>query len=217
MKPDEMRRAIVTYLSWMALLTLGLVLAITSSIPLKLEVLEPRNLNILLVQTEMFFLLLVWPLFIPEMVGALTGHRDRCLNLMCHALILLILSLPLSLVTQFIAGSAVDVLLAGRAMTVAAALFVVGVFSMGPVRRESFSRNYFLALLVLTGALPYAAFVMDRADQAGPLTWFSPMWSAAHLNGGLGTPLATAALFGGTGLALVAASCTRPAPAPAVS
>ena len=209
MRFEKIRQAMVTYLVWMAFLSLGLILAMTRSIPLRLAILEPANLNILLVQTEVFFLLLVWPLFIPGMVGHLEGRRERSLNLLCHSLILLLLSFPLALMTHLVARTDFQVLLAGRALAVAAALFVTGIFGLAAVRPERVIRWYLLGALVLTGALPYTSFIMNEA--AGPpsisvLTWFSPMWSASQLNIAATPPLATSAIFGGVGLILVGSS-----------
>lgn len=207
----------VTYLTWMACLTLGLILAMTGGIPLKLALLEASNLNILLVQVEIFFLLLVWPLFIPAMAGHLERRRDRCAHLLGHALVLLLLSFPLALVTHFVARTDAPTLLAGRVLAAAAALFVVGVFGLGPAGNERLSRGYFLTALVTTGLLPYASFVMTRATDTGVLTWFSPLWSAAQLNVEPATPLTTAAIFGGVGAAMLAVAWMRKAPATAAA
>lgn len=209
MKPHELRRAMVAYLTWMATLTLGLILAMTRALPLKLALLEAPNLNILLVQTEIFFLLLVWPLFIPAMAGHLTRRRDRCAQLLGHAAVLMLLSFPLALVTHFVARTDLSTMGAGRLLAAAAALFVVGVFGLGPAGNERLSRGYFLSALVLTGLLPYASFVMTRATDTGVLTWFSPLWSATQLNAAPAMPLTTSAIFGGVGAAMVATAWVR--------
>ena len=217
MKPDELRRAMVTYLTWMTTLTLGLILAMTGAIPLKLALLEATNLNILLVQTEIFFLLLVWPLFIPAMAGHLARRRDRCMHLLGHGLALLLLSFPLALVTHFVARTDVATLAAGRLLAAAGALFVVGVFGLGPAGNERLSRGYFLTALVLTGLLPFANFVMTRATGTGVLTWFSPLWSATQLNVAPAMPLTTAAIFGGLGIVMLGLAWMRKAPAAATA
>jgi hypothetical protein len=215
MKLEELRRALATWLCWMTFLCLGLILAMSGTLPLRLAILERRNLNVLLLETEIFFLLLVWPLFIPMMVQHLQGRRDRCLQLLIHGLILLLLSFPLALVTHFVSRAEATVLLAGRLLAAAAALFVVGFFGLGQDRRERLSRAYFLLLLILTGALPYAHFILTRAADAGVAAWFSPLWSASRLNAAPGLPLTSAAIFGGVGAALVGMSFLRRHPNPA--
>ncbi len=221
----ELQKAVLLYLTWLGIMAAALILVLADVLPFRLSFVRPENLFLCLTECQVFFVVVVWPLFIPSITrtdadpDARSGQVHLLLLQIC---VLLIFALPLALICSNVSNVGALTFLKSQALVAALAGFVASVYAFALDRRWRLAPWYFLSAFVIAAALPYLAFLISELGAgAGPdlsfLSAVSPFWGAMHLDGSVA--LIQAAIYGGLTLVLLAAASFRrrddafPAPA----
>jgi hypothetical protein len=207
------------YLAWMGLTCIALLAGIGGFLPFGLGAIGPDAAFLGLIEAELFFVMVVWPFFMPRLIlpeaaaavrKAGPGGESHLLYL--QVLVLLVVALPLALVSRNLAEIESGVFLRGHLLVAAIAGFVTVLLN-----RPSAARLrpwYFLGFFALSALVPLAAFIGGELGPGGltPLAAISPFWAAAQLRTDAAlswAPGVQAAVFGVLALALVAAGSLR--------
>ncbi len=170
----------VVYLIWLGLLSF--VLGCVASEVLPLAWFTPSLLPTVLVEAELAFLLVVWPLLLPKVLseanpegGLLRDVRTVALQIAALA----IFALPLGLLCAAAADARAGACLAMQAFPAGIA---AGVGMLAAAARRTGRdprRVYYLALLALSAGIPLAEFVLrEVASWRGPsLAACSPFYA----------------------------------------
>jgi len=184
------------YLSWVGGLCGAIVLMLGEVLPLRLTFATPGHFFTSIVALEIFFVLLVWPLFVPSIVRDGTAAPA----LLLHVAALLLFALPLVLIAANIAsveGAGVI-----RSQVHVAALAALGAGMAARLRPAL--PWYLLTVFWVSAALPFWEFLQNQLGLKAPTisVYLSPFWGAAA---GEGAPAwVQTGLFGVAGLALLA-------------
>ena len=191
------------YLGWVGGLCGAIVLLLGEVLPFRLPFATPGNFFVSLVVLELFFVLLIWPLFVPTILKDGTAAPA----LLIHVGTLLLLALPLLLIAANIASVSGIGVLRSQAHVAALAVLGAGVAS----RFRSALPWYLLGVFVLSAILPFWGFLEQLGAKAPAISaYLSPFWGAAANDAG---PLwVQTGLFGAAGVALLALA-RKPRPA----
>ena len=217
---------LVLYLAWMGL-TCGVLLAgIGGLLPFGLGALGPDAAFLGLIEAELFFVMVVWPFFMPRLIlpEALAASRKvgpggESHLLFLQVIVMLVVALPLALVSRNLAEIETGVFIRAHLLVAAIAGFVTVLLN-----RPSAARLrpwYFLGFFAVSALVPLAAFLGGELGPGGMnfLAAISPFWAAAQLRTDAAlawAPGAQAAVFGVLALALLAAGfLRRPVDSPA--
>ncbi len=188
-------RAAPLYLAWLGLLGASLLVALSEILPFRLSFVRPDNLFMFLTLLQVFFMVLVLPLFISEL---LTGA-----GLLFQVGVLLVTALPLGLACWNVSNLDLVALLRGMALVGGVGAFVGGVHFLARVRGWRIEPWYYLGAFVVSAAFPFMAFLSVEMDGGGNLAFLaavSPFWGGVHVEGN--GALVQAAVFGAPGLAI---------------
>ena len=169
-----LHRSAGLYLSWIGGLCGAVVLLLADLYPFPLTFATPASFFLCLVEVEVFFLLLVWPLFVPSL------QKDGIQGFLLAASIavLLLFALPLLLIGANVSGVGLAGLLRSQALVAGLALLGGGVAS----KRNRALTWYLLGVFLLSTLPPLGLFLSDQmGGKAQPLSspYFSPFWAAA--------------------------------------
>lgn len=168
-----LHRSAGLYLSWIGGLCGAVVLLLGDVLPFPLPFATPAAFFLCLVQVEVFFALLVWPLFVPSL------QKDglRGFLLAASIAVLLLFALPLLLIGANVSGVGAAGLLRSQTLVAGLALFGAGAAS----RRDRTLTWSLLAVFLLSTLPPLGLFLQDQlGGKSLPLSpYFSPFWAAA--------------------------------------
>lgn len=184
----DLRKAVPLLLAWLAVTCGALLVPLTDALPFRLGFVRPDNLFTVFVEVEVFFVVLLWPLFL----GALRP-RDSLPRLAA----LLVLGFPPLLVAANLSEAGAGSLLRGQLLVAALAASAAGLFGL---LGERAGPGYYGVAFLLSAVAPFVAFLSREfggPDLSG-LAVLSPFWGAARPS------LAPALLFGVAALALLA-------------
>jgi hypothetical protein len=122
-------------------------------IPLDLAAFDARGAYVSYLRAELFFVLFLWPLFV--------AHRPEPAPTLWSAAVLMLLSVPLSLITAGLSAMPTEGWLRGRALVAATTLLPAGVFCHR--WSERYASSYFLAAFVVSIGTSYLAFLAPHA------------------------------------------------------
>jgi hypothetical protein len=168
-----LHRSAGLYLSWIGALSGGVMLLLGEVFPFPLPFATPAAFFVSLVEVEIFFVLLVWPLFVPS----LKKEGIRGLTLIVSAAILILFALPLLLIGANVSGVDAAGLLRSQAQVAGLAALGAGIAS----RRNSDLPWYLLAVFVLSTLPPLSFYLENQMQAKAPLgtAYLSPFWAAA--------------------------------------
>jgi hypothetical protein len=228
----RMRGFMMTFFSWIAFNALVTCVFVGRVVPGAFV--EPGNLFWCLAESELFFILVVWPLFVPalmkalpQLVNAAEGEQPgacsremsgECPVLLLQIVFMFVLVLPLALICKTVSGIDAGIFLKSHAVLLAAAAAVVGCFEFGSARKIAVERWYYLVLFLLAAGLPffyYLALECFGVD-ASTLARLSPFWAVLELDKpslfGLGQWVVETVLLGAAAAVLFALARLLPAP-----
>jgi hypothetical protein len=167
-----LHRAAALYLSWIGGLCGAIVLMLADLLPFPLPFATPQNFFACIVAVELFFILLIWPLFVP----ALLREGVAPPALMMYAAVLVLFALPLVLIGANVAS--VDAAAWVRSQLLIAALAALG--AGVAARLPSALPWYLLGVFWLSAAHPFWSFLGDQLGIPAPSVsvYVSPFWGA---------------------------------------
>jgi len=161
------------YLSWIGGLCGAVVFLLGNVLPYPLPFATPGAFFLSLVEVEVFFALLVWPLFVPS----LEKDGIRGLALLGSVAILILFALPLLLIGANVSGVGAIDLVRSQALVLGLAALAAGVAS----RLRPALPWYLLAVFVLSTLPPLSYYLQHQMQAKAPLAtpYLSPFWGAA--------------------------------------
>jgi len=181
------------YLSWVGTLCGALLLLLGDVSPVRLGFVRPGTLFTCLLEVEIAFVLFAWPWFIPSLALPDAPARRCTLRLLREVGLLLVASLPPSLIAANVSNVGAGAFLMAQALLWVLAAFVAALFSVGRERRWPVGAWYVLAAFALSAFLPFLWIVAASLGTAD-LAWLSrvsPFWAA-----GSGDPAWPVAIYG---------------------
>jgi len=203
MKLPPLHQSTALYLSWIGALCGGFVLLLADLLPFALPFASPATFFLCVVELELFFVLLVWPLFVPSLL------RSGCPApaLLLYVGILLLFSLPLAMIGANVSSIDASGLVRSQVHVAALAALGAGVAA----RLPSAMPWYFLGVFWISAAHPFWFFLQHQLDARSPSisVYLSPFWGAAAA--AAAPAWVQTGLFGAAGLVLLALAGTRKA------
>jgi hypothetical protein len=195
MRLPPLQKSVALHLAWISGLCGAIILMLADLLPVRLPFATPDKFFAAVIELEIFFVLLVWPLFVP---GLLREQTPPPL-LLVQAGVLLLFGLPLVLIAANVTG--VDAMSLLRSQALVAALAALGA---GVARFRSALPWYYLAVFWISAAHPFWAFLADQMGAPSPRmsVYVSPFWGA--IAGSPAPAWVQAAVYGAGGLALLA-------------
>jgi hypothetical protein len=166
------------YLSWIGALCGAVLLLLGNLLPYPVPFATPANFFLCIVELEVFFALLIWPLFVP----ALMKDGAQGLGLLSYVAVLILFALPLVLIGANVSSVDGAVLVRTQALVAGLAALGGGVAARQPVRMPW----YLLGVFWLSTALPLWMYLSRELGARAPSVsvYASPFWGAAAEAGG---------------------------------
>lgn len=200
-----LHRSTALYLSWIGGLCAGIVLLLADLLPFPLPFATPANFFGAIVELEIFFVLLVWPLFVPTLL------RTGCAapTLLAYVGALLLFSLPLAMIGANVSSVDGSALIRSRALVAALAALGAGMAA----RLPSALPWYLLGVFWISAAHPFWFFLQHQMGAQAPAisVYLSPFWGAAAAESA--PAWVQTGLYGLTGLVLLTLAGKRKAAA----
>jgi hypothetical protein len=206
-------RAIGLYLVWLSFISGVLLLALGDVVPMRLAFITPESAFTCLIEAELFFVLVIWPFFIPKLLvprapmpSIPTGVGGEGHLLALQICVLFVVAMPVGFLCQNLANVSAREFAIGHLLVATAAGFVAALWWAGSERGVRMAPWYFLGFFVASAMLPFVHYLaIEHAGASlGFLSAVSPFWAAAEL--GSGTPIVASVLFGTVALALFMAA-----------
>jgi len=168
-----LHRSASLYLSWIGGLCGTVVFLLGNVFPYPLPFATPAAFFISLVEVEIFFVLLVWPLFVP----ALRKEGVRGLALLATVAVLVAFALPLLLIGANVSSVDAGELIRSQSLVVGLAALGAGIAS----RFRPAMPWYLLSVFLLSTLPPLSHFLEHEMQAKAPLAtaYLSPFWGAA--------------------------------------
>lgn len=196
----NLQRTILVYLSWLAFVSVGLVAVLADVLPFVPAYVRPDNLFHFLVEAELFFVLVLWPLFIPKILAEETDAKANILLL--QVVVLFVFVLPLAFLCQSISNLDLWTFFKGQLQVAVLASFIAALFTFAAAKKWKIGPAYYLGFFVLSAGLPFLYYLLYEYANASPgfLAAFSPFWAASRLDA---TVVVQCAVFGAVTVALL--------------
>jgi hypothetical protein len=196
MRFPPLHKSTALHLAWIGGLCGAIILMLADLLPYRLPFATPDKFFAAVIELEIFFVLLVWPLFVPSLLR----EGIPAPMILVQIAVLLLFGLPVVLIAANVTGADPAGVLRGQALVAALAVLGAGVAA----RFRSMLPGYLLAVFWLSAAHPFWAFLGDQMGAASPgiSVYLSPFWGAVA---GTAAPAwIQAALYGLGGLVLLA-------------
>lgn len=160
------------HLAWIGGLGAAIILMLVDLLPYRLPFATPDKFFAAVLSLEIFFVLLVWPHFVPPLLG----DGIPAARILPQVGVLLLFGLPLVLIAANVSGVGAGSVLRGQALVAALAALGAGIAA----RFRSALPWYVLAVFWLSVAHPFWAFLGDQMGAASPRisVYLSPFWGA---------------------------------------
>jgi len=205
MKVPPLHQSTALYLSWIGGLCAGIVVLLGDLLPFPLPFATPANFFAAVVEMEVFFVLLVWPFFVPSLL------RAGCAApmLLAYVAMLLLFSLPLAMIGANVSSVEASALVRTQVLVTALAVLGAGIAA----RLPSALPWYVLGVFWLSAAHPFWFFLQHQMGAPAPAisVYISPFWGAAAAESA--PAWVQAGLAGVSGLVLLALAGKRKAAA----
>lgn len=179
--PRRGHAPILLPLLWLGFLCGTVVAALGEVLPWRLSFVRPGNLFVVLAEVQVFFVLFLWPLFVPSLAGK--GEAGR---MFLHAGVLVLLGIPPALVGAGISAVGPAAFLRVQFLVAASAALAGAVLLVGVRRGCPVGPWYLLGAFAAAGLAPYAAFLHYEFGPREELPWIvvlSPFWGASRPEG----------------------------------
>lgn len=183
---QDLRRIITLYLTWLGFIGIWLMIFLVDKFPVRLSFVSQENLFYCVLEIKLFFILFIWPLFIP---GILRSNYPETSKGKVHILLLqivalLIFAFPLAMVCVNLSNTSVELFLKGIFVCLVMAIFVASVFNLASIYRFQITSWYYLFILCISCApfLYYIGLEYFRSEWEGFLL-ASPFFVMLRLEG----------------------------------
>jgi len=167
-----LHRSAALYLAWIGGLCGGVVLLLANLFPFPLPFATPGAFFGAVVELEIFFVLLIWPFFVPSLL------REGCTAplLLAYVGALLLFALPLVLIAANVSSVDAPGVFRSQVMVAALAALAAGVAA----RFRAALPWYFLAVFWISATHSFWAFLGQEmgASSPGVSIYLSPFWGA---------------------------------------
>lgn len=140
------QRAIHLYLAWLVFISLVSVISLAELSPIKFKILETNYIFLLMIQAELFFVLVVLPWFLPSLMD---GFKESWINIVTTIFVLFLFSLPIMLICQNLSSVDGDSFVKAFATVFACTLFVCSLFVTAHLFKIHITPFYFLVLFLV--------------------------------------------------------------------
>lgn len=181
----NLHRTIVVYLAWLGFIGAALGVVLSDAAPAVSAYVRPDNLFHFLLYSELFFVLVVWPLFIPKVLQEdREAPRSEVHVLLLQVVLLFVFVLPLAFVCQTIANLTLWTFFKGQLQVAVFASFVAALYALGTERNWRLSPYYYLGMFLSAAGLPFLYYLVLEFTGASPgfLAIGSPFWAASRLD-----------------------------------
>jgi hypothetical protein len=191
-----LHKSAALHLAWIGGLCGAIILMLADLLPYRLPFAAPDKFFAAVLSLELFFVLLVWPLFVPSLLRE--GVPPPMILIQVAALLLF--GLPLLLIAANVTGVDGGSVLRGQALVAALAALGAGMAA----RLRAALPWYFLAVFWIAAAHPFWSFLGDQMGAASPgfSVYLSPFWGA--VTDSPAPAWVQAALYGLAGVVLLA-------------
>jgi len=196
MKLPPLHKAAALYLSWIGGLCGAIVVLLADVLPFPLPFATPGNFFACVVELEIFFALLVWPLFVPSLLRE--GLRPPVL--LVYVGLLMLFALPLVLIGANISSVGSAGMIRTQSLVAALAALGAGVAARSPKAMPW----YVFGVFVVSAGLPYW-FLLDTqlgARSPSVSVFISPFWGV--VSDRAAASWIQTGIYGAAGLALLA-------------
>jgi hypothetical protein len=193
-----LHKSAALYLSWIGGLCGAVVLLLADLLPFPLPFATPKNFFACVVAVQIFFILLIWPLFVPGLLRE--GLAPPAL--LAYVAVLVLFALPLVLIGANVASVGAAGLVRTQALVAALAALGAGVAA----RLPSSLPWYLLGAFWISAAHPFWSFLGDQLGAKAPAVsvYVSPFWGAVADRGA--PAWVQTGLYGTAGVVLLALS-----------
>lgn len=196
-----LHRSSALYLAWIGGLCGSVILLLADVLPFAVSFATPAGFFTCVVELEIAFVLLAWPLFVP----GLMRENIAAPAVLVHVAALILFALPVVLIGANVAAVGAAEVLRTQALVAALAALGAGVAA----RFRGSLPWYLLGAFWLSALHPFWSFLADQmgARAPGGAAYLSPFWGAAALHP---APAWTqAAVFGTAGVVFLALAARR--------
>ncbi|HVE40761.1 MAG TPA: hypothetical protein VNM14_12785 [Planctomycetota bacterium] len=196
MRFPPLQKSAALHLAWIGGLCGAVILMLADFLPYRLPFAGPDGFFAAVLSLELFFVLLVWPLFVPSLLR----EGIPAPMVLIEVAVLLLFGLPLVLIAANVTGVDAGSVLRGQVLVAALAALGAGVAA----RFRPALPWYYLAAFWLSAAHPFWAFLGDQMGAASPRisVYLSPFWGAVARDAS--PAWVQAAVYGLGGVALLA-------------
>jgi hypothetical protein len=191
----DVPRAAVLYLLWIGFISGALLVGMADLLPVSLGSIDPSRVFTLLIEAELFFVLVIWPFFVPRLLkrdltvdtAKLASVGGESPMLVLQVAVLFVVALPVALLSSTISSVSPGAFLRGHLLVAVMASFVAALLNATKGRNAGAVSGYFLGLFLLAAGGPFVHFLATEHFQAGSLRFLasmSPFWAAVHLEPG---------------------------------
>jgi hypothetical protein len=187
------RNALVFYLAWLGGNAIILALSLSDGLREFVPFLIPENLFTLLGLSEVFFILFLWPLFLPGIMSGravvsedqlFSGETAKVSILVLQMLMLFLLVLPLAMICFALSGVPAGTFIKTHILLFASAIYVASFFVLTMHRKRPIGSIYYSIIFAACAGAPLLYFLLrEFGDMSvAALSAFSPFWVLADLD-----------------------------------
>ena len=209
----SLHETIVLYLSWLAFITGAMLIALAGDFPFVSLLITPGDSFQYLLYAQLFFVLVMWPKFIPKILAEDAKHpklQEGSLQagsvslLLIQVVVLSVFMLPVAMICLNISTLDFWTFFKGQLLVIVMASFVASLFAVGVERKWKMRTWYYFFFFVVSAGFPFLAyFSWDMyGTSLGFLESLSPFWAASTIEVG-STPLIQSAIYGAATVGLI--------------
>ncbi len=172
---QAVQKGVVLYLVWLLFVSFMAIISLAELSPLKFKILQQENVFAWVIETELFFVFVLFPFFLPTLME---GVKESWVNIFTTVFILFLFPLPIMLVCQNL--SVVDgvVFIKAMGLVFASAFFVSSLFVSTHLMGLSIMPYYFLILFIVQAMGPFLGYLsLEYGLKLGFMDSFSPFKS----------------------------------------
>jgi hypothetical protein len=178
---SKVHRDLPILVLWLVVLIGLAVVLISEKHPLRFV--GESSLLVALVELELAFILLVWPLWLGRSLKASEAPREVMLQVALQIGALFLIGLPINLIAQAISNASASTFAALCAVLMSTQLLVGSLYVLGASLRLNLHPYYYLGVFVTQALLPFLGYLLvefTNAESLSILKIVSPFWTIAE-------------------------------------
>jgi hypothetical protein len=174
----KIQRDLPVFTVWLILLISASVLLIADKFPWRLSLLNDTNLFLIVIELELGFILVLFPLFISRALKDCATARESLMQGVSESLGLWLIALPVNLVAQAVSHIEPARFILGLALLLSSSLLVAALAAL----KLNTLPYYFMGLFATQAFAPFAGYVVlefTGAENVSVMKILCPFWAAA--------------------------------------